>query len=154
MPLPPDEEARRLAALFKDNPAGLLAFLSGQLAVLKTQAQIFMGLSTITITVTGFSGHNMVRGGAASTAAMALGVALVLGGVVLTARTLGELRWVSQDLDEDLGVTARAVIGRRDREQRWLGVAAVLVVGGLAAYLVAVILASVAAAGRFGPPPS
>lgn len=153
MPLRQDDEARRLAVLFRDNPVALLQLLSTQLSVLKTQAQTFMGLSAVTITVTGFSGHNLVRGGTASTTMMFLGVGLVLGGIVLTLRTLSQLRWVTQDLDDDLARTARAVIERRDREQRSLGLAAALVAGGLGAYLVAVVLAALAAAERFGPPP-
>jgi hypothetical protein len=152
MPLTADEEARRLAPLFRDNPVGLMTFLSSQLAVLKTQAQVFTGLSTITITVTGFSGHNMVRGGLLSTAAMVLGMGLVLAGIAHTLRTLRKLRWVSQELDDDLLTTALAVITRRDEEQRALGRAGVLVVAGLASYLVAVVLAAIAMGGRYAPP--
>jgi len=152
MPLSAEDEARRLAALFRDNPVGLLTFLSNQLAVLKTQAQVFTGLSTITITVTGFSGHNMVRGGHLSTGAMVLGMVLVLAGIVRTLYTLRQLRWVSQELDDDLVVTARAVIARRDDEQQALGQAGALVVAGLAAYLVAVVLAAIAVGGAYSPP--
>jgi hypothetical protein len=149
--LEPEDEARRLAALFAGNPAGLLGILTAQLSVLKTQAQIFMGLATITITVTGFSGHNMVRGGIASTTAMLLGVGLVLAGIVLTLRALRQLRWVTQDLADDLAVTALAAIRRRDREQRTLGGAGALIASGVGAYLVAVVLAALAN-GRFTPP--
>ncbi len=149
---PAEEESRRLAALFRDNPVGLLNFLSAQLLVLKTQAQLFTGLSTITITVTGFSGHNMVRGGWASTAAMVVGMGLVLAGIVRTAQTLRHLRWVSQELHDDLAATALAVIRRRDEEQRALGAAGNLVVAGLAAYLLAVVLAAIAVGGHYSPP--
>lgn len=148
----PDDEATRLATLFRDNPAGLLAVLSSQLTVLKTQAQIFMGLAAITITVTGFSGHNMVRGGAASTGAMVVGIVLVLVGIWLTIGTLGNLRWVTQDLDDDLVKTARVVLARRDHEQRMLRHASRAVALGVSAYLVAVVLAALTAGERFGPP--
>jgi len=138
--------------MFRDNPVGLLNFLPAQLLVLKTQAQLFTGLSTITITVTGFSGHNMVRGGWASTAAMVVGMGLVLAGIVRTAQTLRHLRWVSQELHDDLATTALAVIRRRDEEQRALGAAGNLVVAGLAAYLLAVVLAAIAVGGHYSPP--
>lgn len=147
-----EEEARRLAELFADNPAGLLKLLSDQLAVLKGQAQSFMGLATLTITVTGFSGHNMVRGGPVPTLAMIGGVAAVLAGILLTLRTLGRLRWVSQDLGDDLAATARRVIRRRDAEQRAIGLAGRFIVAGLAAYLVSVVMAALSAGERFGPP--
>ena len=78
----------------------------------------------------------------ASTAAMISGIVCVLLGVTMTLRTLGKLRWVTQDLAEDLTETARAVILRRDAEQSALSRAGALVGLGLAAYLVAVVLAA------------
>lgn len=136
------EEAQRLVALFEGQPAQLVGFLSNQLAVIKGQAQMLMGLCGLTITVTGFSGHHMVRGGALSTLAMVLGIVLILVAVVLTLRTLAKLRWVSQDLSDDLVATATSVIVRRNREQRSLQMAGVFVGLGLAGYLVAVVLAA------------
>jgi hypothetical protein len=138
----PAVEAQRLCRLFEGEPTQLVIFLSGQLSVLKSQAQMIMGLSGLIVTVTGFSGHHMVRGGTASTAAMITGIVFVLLGVMITLRTLGKLRWVTQDLSEDLSMTAQAVILRRDAEQSALGRAGVLVGLGLAAYLVAVVLAA------------
>ncbi len=148
----PDEEARRLVSLFAGNGPALIGFLSSQLAVLKNQAQMLMGLSAIAITVTGFSGHNMVRGGALSASAMICGISAILVGIVMTLRTLGKLRWVSQDLADDLTVTALAVISRRNDEQRALGVAGAFVAVGLGGYLLAVVLAAIAVGSRMGPP--
>ena len=135
-------EAERLCALFEGARPQLIMFLSGQLGVLKSQAQMIMGLSGLIVTVTGFSGHHMVRGGAPSTAAMITGIVFVLAGVTITLRTLGKLRWVTQDLGEDLTQTAQAVIVRRDAEQTALARAGVSVSLGLAAYLIAVVLSA------------
>ena len=112
------KEAEQIVALFDGKPAQMVSFLSGQLSVLKHQAQMLMGLCGLTITVTGFSGHHMVRAGPFSAGAMVVGICLILTAIVLTIRTLTKLRWVSQDLGEDLVATAHAVIQRRDHEQR------------------------------------
>lgn len=148
-----EEEARRVVELYAGQPARLIDLLSSQLAVLKGQAQVLMGLGGLVVTVTGFSGHNMVRGGALSTAAMLLGIGLVLVAVVLTLRTIFVLRWVTGDLTDDLVVTALSVIRRRDSQARALAWAGGLVAGGLASYLVAVVAAALAAGGQMGPPP-
>lgn len=137
-----NEEARRVVDAFGGAADKLIPFFSAQLSVLKAQAQVFMGLSGLIITVTGFSGHQMVRGGPFSTVAMILGIALILFGVLLTLRVLGRLRWVSQELRDDLVETAASIITRRNREQRQLSVAGTFVGGGLAFYLVAVVLAA------------
>lgn len=148
------EEAARLVQVFAGKPDALVGFLSGQLGVVKTQAQMLLGLSGLVVTVTGFSGHNMVRGGLASTAAMIVGIGLVLVAVAITLRAAARLRWVSQDLREDLVLTATMVLRRRDQQTRALERAGVLVALGLGAYLLSVVLAALAIGGRMSPPPS
>jgi len=138
----PAEEAAQLVKHFKDSPMQMVAFLSGQLSVLKTQAQMIMGMSGLVITVTGFSGHHMVRGGHASTVAMIIGISAVFVGAVDTVRTLGKLRWVSQDLSDDMEQTATWVIERRNHEQTALNRAGALVAVGMLSYLAAVVLAA------------
>lgn len=58
-----EDEAGHLVALFSTEPRSLVSLLSGQLSVLMSQAQMLMGLSGLVVTVTGFSGHDMVRAG-------------------------------------------------------------------------------------------
>lgn len=149
-----EDEARRLVALFAGRPDALIGFLSAQLGVLKTQSQMLMGLSGLVVTVTGFSGHNMVRGGWPSATAMIVGIALVLVGVGITLRVSARLRWVSHDLEDDFVATALTVIRRRDAHSRLLSVAGGFVGMGLGAYLVSVVLAALATGARMGPPPS
>ena len=64
------EQVRRLVALYEGAPRELVSLLAGQFAVLKQQAQSILGISGLCITVTGFSGHNMVRAGPIPTALM------------------------------------------------------------------------------------
>lgn len=149
-----EDEARRLVALFAGKPEALILFLSGQLGVLKTQSQMLLGLSGLVVTVTGFSGHNMVRGGLWSTTAMIAGIALVLAGVVTALRVSARLRWVSHDLEDDLVATVLTVIRRRDAQSGALAVAGAFVGAGLGCYLLSVVLAALAIGARMGPPPS
>lgn len=142
-PLPtPLEEGENLVALLEGSPASLISFLSGQLGVLKTQAQMIMGIAGLIITVTGFSGHHMVRGGTLSTIAMVAGIVFTLGGVIQTVRTLGKIRWVSQDLGGPLHEVAARIIARRNQEQRALTYSGAMVSVGLCAYLISVVLAA------------
>src|SRR6187549_3269843 len=90
------EEARRLHQLFAQEPAHLVQYLSGQIATVKTYAQILVGLCGLTVTVTGFSGAHMIRSGSLSASLMVAGIALVLGGLMMCLQTITGLRWVSQ----------------------------------------------------------
>jgi hypothetical protein len=139
------EEARRITALFAGRDAELVGHLSNQIGTVKTYAQVLVGLCGLTVTVTGFSGAHMIRAGSASASLMVAGIALVLVGLALCVRTITVLRWVTQDLRDDLLETARVVILRRNRQQRMLAVAAVFVVAGLACYLGAVVVAALSA---------
>lgn len=139
------DEAERLIEVFEGRRPELLSFLSGQLSVLKTQASTMMGLAGLTITVTGFSGHHMVRAGAVSTAFMVAGVVGVLLAIVVTLRVMLRVRWMSQDLvGRDLLDTVRVTILRRDLQQRGLQIAGAFLAVGLAGYLISVIAAAFA----------
>lgn len=136
------EEARRLHQLFANDPAHFIQYLSNQIATVKTYAQILVGLCGLTVTVTGFSGAHMIRSGSLSAGLMVAGIALVLGGLMMCLQTITGLRWVSQELRDDLIETAVVVIRRRNRKQRLLSIAAVFVAGGLVCYLAAVSVAA------------
>lgn len=142
--MPVEDEASHLLELFEGRPVELLVFLSNQLAVLKSQASMMMGLAGLTITVTGFSGHHMVRAGALSSAFMVTGVLGVLCAVIVTLRVMLTVRWVSQDLGPDLKETATAVIRRRDSQQNALRVGGLFLAIGLSGYLISVIAAAFA----------
>ena len=153
MPLNEADEARHLARVFDGRPDALVNYLSNQLGVLKSQSQMLMGLSGLVVTVTGFSGHNMVRGGLPSTIAMIVGVVGVMAAILVTLQVSARLRWVSRDLDDDLEKTALTVIRSRDEQSTALGRAGVLVSLGLCAYLLSVVLAALALGAEMGPPP-
>jgi len=136
------DEAERLRRLFADQDAQLVVYLASQLTTLKTYAQVLVGLCGLTVTVTGFSGAHMIRAGSLSAALMVSGIALVLIGLVLCLRTLTVLRWVSQELRDDLVETAVIVILRRNRQQKQVGLAGFFIAGGLACYLAAVSAAA------------
>ena len=139
------EEARRLNELFANRPADMILYLGTQIATVKTYAQILLGLCGLTVTVTGFSGAHMIRAGSASASLMIGGIALVVVGMVLCIRTITKLRWVSQELRDDLIETVSVVIQHRNGQQRMLSVAALFVAGGLTCYLGAVTVAALAA---------
>ncbi len=140
------EEARRMRTLFAGQDAQLVLYLASQLTTLKTYAQVLVGLCGLTVTVTGFSGAHMIRAGSLSAALMVTGIALVLVGLLLCLGTLTVLRWVSQELRDDLTETAVIIIRRRNRQQRRISIAALFVAAGLGAYLAAVSTAALAGA--------
>lgn len=146
-----EAEAGELAKVFEGRTAELVGFLSGQLAVLRGQAQTYLGIAGVCISVTGFSGHNMVNAGPLSAGSMIVGILLILIAVVIALRSMAAIRWVTQDLGSAPAELARRVIERRNHEQRSLGRAGALIGVGLGFYLCAVVLAA-ATKGQWTPP--
>lgn len=143
-------EAENLAQAY-EHTGELVSFLSGQLAVLRSQAQTFLGIGGICISVTGFAGHNMVNAGPFSAGAMIVGVTLILVAIVITLQCQANIRWVSQDLGGGNVELARRVLARRNLLQRSLHRAVALIAVGLGFYVVAVVLAALTK-GRWTPP--
>jgi hypothetical protein len=137
------EEARRIHQLFADQPSQLIVYLAGQIATVKTYAQILVGLCGLAITVTGFSGAHMIRSGSLASTLMICGISLVIIGLIVCLRTITALRWVSQELRDDLVETAAVVIERRNRQQHAVTTAAMFVAGGIVCYLGAVSVAAI-----------
>lgn len=145
--LPVGEEAARVVGLLGPQPFQLLSYLSNQLAVIKSQAQMLIGLCGLAVTVTGFSGAHMIRAGWLSSSLLVLGIALIQVAAALCLQTLTETRWVTQSLDDDLVKTTRLVFARRDAQQHRLTIAGRFVGLGLASYLGAVATAAVSTLG-------
>lgn len=147
----PEREAEELARLFDGRDVELLSFLAGQLGVLKGQAQIYLGIAGVCLSVTGFAGHNMVNAGPASAGCMIAGLACILAAIVVSLLALGRIRWVSQDIGGGARELALRVIARRDAQRSALLRAGVLIGVGLALYTVAVVLAALTRGGWTPP---
>ncbi|MEZ4222224.1 MAG: hypothetical protein R3B13_14910 [Polyangiaceae bacterium] len=144
-------EAEELSRLFEGRTVELVSYLAGQLSVLKGQAQTYLGIAGLCISVTGFAGHNIVNAGLAAAGCMVAGIVLILVAIAIALRALGGIRWVSQDLGVAPRDLALRVIERRNLQQRSLGLAGALIGAGLTAYLVAVVMAAVTK-GHWTPP--
>jgi hypothetical protein len=136
------QEVERLSALYEGDERSLVSLLSGQLAVLKTQSQMLLGLCGLCITVTGFSGHNMVNAGPVGAFSMVIGIGLILVAVVVTLRAMVGIRWVTQDLGADARAVLEAVVPRRNQQQRAISLAGGCAAVGLSFYVVSVIYAA------------
>lgn len=128
--------------LFEGQPSALLNYLVSQLTAVRSQAQTMMGLCGLIITVTGFSGPRMVTAASFSAIAMVMGIALTLIAAIICLNVMTAIRWVSQELEDDLVATIVRVIERRDTQLRRTTIAGAFVAGGLTCYLAAVAAAA------------
>lgn len=135
------EEAHRLLGL-GGGLRGAIDLLSGQFAVLQSRAQLMLTVSTLALTITGFSGPRIAAAGAFQRYSMATGLLLVLASMILILGGSLRIRWITQFTpppgggDSDLVAT---VICHRDRKTRLFFIELILLLAGLAAYIAAVV---------------
>ena len=77
-----------------------------------------------------------------SSAFLVTGIVFILSAVIIAMHTLGSIRWVTQDLDDDAVAFIKRVIFRRDAQRRRLMLAISLLVLGLTSYMTAVSIAA------------
>jgi hypothetical protein len=131
-----EEEAKQLLATQGDNGLrGVTPMLMQQFLVLQTRAQIMLTLTTLTLTITGFSGPKIAASGDFSRYAMVLGILATLSSTLLILAGSLRIRWVTQFRgDNDLDLITR-VIRYRNGKTNLFFVEICLLVLGLASYV-------------------
>ncbi|MFI5358227.1 MAG: hypothetical protein ACHQ4G_12920 [Opitutales bacterium] len=136
----PEAEARQLL----DDQAGqgrngAIAVLMQQFNVLQTRAQIMLTITTLTLTITGFSGPKIAAAGMFAKAAMVAGILATLASTLLILGGSLRIRWVTQFQGAtDLEFVTR-VLGYRNRKTRLFFAEICLLVAGLACYVASVV---------------
>lgn len=136
-----DDEARHLLAV-GGGLRGALDLLVTQFGVLQTRSQVLLTVSTLALTITGFSGPRIAQSGAFPRLAMAGGLVLVLLSMLLIIGGSLRIRWVTQFRAPPGGGDAELVaqiLCYRDRKTRLFFAELCLLLGGLAAYVAAVV---------------
>lgn len=136
------EEARHLLAV-GGGLRGALDVLVTQFGVLQTRSQVLLTVSTLALTITGFSGPRIAQSGDFPRLAMAGGLVLVLGAMLLIIGGSLRIRWVTQFRAPPGGgdeALVAQIICYRDRKTRLFGWELSLLLAGLAAYVSAVVV--------------
>lgn len=103
-PASPEEEARRILSNYEDGPKSMPAILKvfqEQFGVLQTRTQMLLTLSTITLSITGFSGFRIREAGVLAQWLMASGLIFVVLSMVTIMLVSFRVRWVTQFCTED-----------------------------------------------------
>lgn len=112
-----------------------LDLLSAQFTVIQTRSQLLLTLSTLTLTITGFSGPQIARSGLFARCALCTGLALVLLSTLVILLGSLRVRWVTQVEGPSPQATLATVLEYRNWKTRLYAVEMLLIVIGLACYV-------------------
>lgn len=134
--LTPEEELRFLKEIHgQRGAAGIFDWLRDAFAVLQTRAQMLLGLVTICLTITGFSGPKVAESGPLSRFFVFFGVISVLVSALLLLCGPLQIRWMSQYGAGSMDDTLLQLIRRRDRRTVLYHLAVAWLLAGLTGYV-------------------
>ena len=132
------DEVARILALTNGNPEHAFNLVERQLSVLVLRTQVMLSLSGIVITVTGFSGRAIAQTNELARVLVSAGIVIVLAAAVTAIGGVLRLRWLTQELTDDLTQTLTRMLEIRDAKSRFLTVALLLFIVGFSCYCVAI----------------
>ncbi len=148
--LTPEEEADRLLA-WHEGAAQIMPacvkVINEQFQVLQARTQFLLTLSTLTLTITGFSGPKIAETSALARYSIAIGIVFVLASIVCVLIGTLSINWITQITavaDREMLVT---VIDYRNRKTRFYRIELLLLVIGLACYVASVVTFLISAPG-------
>ena len=142
MPVPdPLSEIDALLRVHDGKAGEVLRTLTSQFAVLQNRSQVLLTLCTLTLTITGFSGPRIVASGPGARWAMAIGIVLVLIGLILLLLSTLVVRFASQFIagDQDPRPGFARLIAYRNRKTSWYRWQLTCIVLGISGYVAAIV---------------
>lgn len=136
----PEDEARQLLAVQGEGGLkGATAILMQQFTVLQTRAQMMLTITTLTLTITGFSGPKIAASGVFARMTMVAGILATLASTLLILGGSLRIRWVTQFKgSSDLDLVTR-VMRYRNEKTRLFFTEICLLVTGLSFYVTSVV---------------
>ncbi len=139
-PQTPKEELSYLLEIHgRDNYSKIFDVLVKQFDVLQSRAQLLLGLVTITLTITGFSGPKIAASSTFSKVSIAYGLAFILVAAVLILMGPLQLRWGTRRCKETIPESLVHLIVRRNERTKKYHLASVFLIVGLTGYVGSVI---------------
>lgn len=133
------EEAAFIKEIHGGDYSAVFRYLRESFALLQARSQMLLGLATICLTITGFSGPRMAQSNPFSRFFIAFGLVFVLASVAAVVAGPLSLRWITSWRGETLDDTLIANLLRRDSKTRLYRLSTVLLLTGLTGYLLSLI---------------
>ncbi len=129
------EEAAFIKEIHGGDYSAVFRYLRESFTLLQARSQMLLGLATICLTITGFSGPRMAQSNPVSRFFIAFGLVFVLASVAAVVAGPLSLRWITSWRGETLDDTLIANLLRRDSKTRLYRLSTVLLLTGLTGYL-------------------
>lgn len=138
------DEVRRIIQFANGDHARAFDVVEKQMSVLVLRTQVLLSLAGIVVTVTGFSGRTIAQTSEVARVLIATGIVVVLSSAAVAIGGVLRLRWLTQELGDEMEETLLRMVALRDSKTKFLTAALALFVVGFACYVGAIALMLVA----------
>lgn len=137
--LSPKEEAHLMMKLFP-SWTECYKIINHHFDVLQSRNQMMLTLSTLTLTITGFSGPKIASDNFLSRIFLVLGLLTVLSSTIIILLSTLKIRWLTQDgIEEPIDILI-SLIARRNRRTKLFHIQLITLMSGLSLYVGGVII--------------
>ena len=137
--LHPKEELEFLMEIHGGDIAKIFCFLRDAFSLLQARSQMLLGLATICLTITGFSGPRMAASNPLSRFFIGFGLVFVLLSIAAIVVGPLRLRWMTEWKADSIDETLVENIIRRGVKTRLYRIATFLLLTGLTGYLLSLV---------------
>ncbi len=136
-----EDEAREMVDLFggPEHLGKAIEFLRHHFDVIQARSQLLLTLSTLALTITGFSGPKIAQTNLFARYSMTIGIVFVLVAIVVLLVGGLRIRWTTQFLGGEPEQTLIRIIRYRNHKTRLYFLELALLVIGLTAYVASVV---------------
>jgi uncharacterized membrane protein SirB2 len=134
------DEVKRILTLTRGDPVKAYELVQQQLSVLVLRTQVMLSLSGIVITVTGFSGRTIAQTSELARNLVVTGIMVVLGAAAVAIGGVLRLKWLTQEMTDDIEQTLNRMLDMRDQKARYLNASLLIFMVGFACYCIAIAL--------------
>ncbi len=139
-PQTPEQELDYLLEIHGEgNYSKVFDVIVKQFDVLQSRAQLLLGLVTISLTITGFSGPKIAASSTFSKASIAVGLIFILVSAVLMLMGPLQLRWGTRRCKDTIHDSLVHLIIRRNERTRKYHLASIFLIVGLTGYVGSVV---------------
>lgn len=135
----PKDELAFLKEIHGGDIAKVFHQLHESFGLLQARSQMLLGLATICLTITGFSGPRMASANAYSRVFIGAGLLFVLLSVISVVCGPLRLRWITSWKAESMDATLIAHLERRNMKTRFYKLATAFLMIGLSCYFCSVV---------------
>lgn len=138
--LKPEEELDFMKEIHgADDYSKLFSVVKDTFTLIQTRSQMLLGLATICMTITGFSGPRMAQSNIYSRFFIGFGLSFVLASVLAIVFGPLRLRWLTAWRADTLDETLLENLRRRDSKTAFYRIATALLMIGLTGYVLSLI---------------